>query len=81
MEDFSIRKENDNLRINELRLKEENKKLLYENEYLKEQLRIGIVSNQRELLAFLNWYDERMYHTSNKETALEVIKEYKANCC
>ena len=48
--------------------------------YHKEQLNLCAVSQQRELLAFLMWYDEKMYHSSNKETALQVIDEYKANC-
>ena len=47
---------------------------------VKQQLIIPSVSQQRELLAFLMWYDEKMYHSSNKETALQVIDEYKANC-
>ena len=38
------------------------------------------VSQRSELLAFLMWYDEKMYHNSNKETALQLIDEYKANC-
>ena len=35
MKDYGIRKENDNLRINELRLKSQIKKLQLENEELK----------------------------------------------
>jgi hypothetical protein len=41
---------------------------------------IADVSQRSELLAFLMWYDEKMYHNSNKETALQLIDEYKANC-
>jgi hypothetical protein len=44
------------------------------------QLIITDVSQRSELLAFLMWYDEKMYHNSNKETALQLIDEYKANC-
>ena len=47
MENIGIRKENDNLRINELRLKEEIKKLQLDKEALKKLLRLhGVVSSK-----------------------------------
>ena len=49
-------------------------------EHKTKALNIADVSQRSELLAFLMWYDEKMYHNSNKETALQVIDEYKANC-
>lgn len=39
-------------------------------------LNIPDVSQRSELLAFINWYDEKMYHNSDTKTAETVIDEY-----
>ena len=50
MEDYGIRKEYDNLRINELRLKRRIEELESDKKALTEQLRITSVSQRSELL-------------------------------
>jgi len=61
MEDYGIRKEYDNLRINELRLKRRIEELESDKKALTEQLRITSVSQQRELLEnFADWMDKNV---------------------
>jgi hypothetical protein len=74
MEDYGIRKENDTLRINELRLKAQIEKLELENTELKEKFSLYGVSHRRELLkAFVDYIDDRYIKVEQRDL---MIDEY-----
>ncbi|MCP4055423.1 MAG: hypothetical protein GY739_20755 [Mesoflavibacter sp.] len=76
MEEIGIRKENDNLRINELRLKEEIKKLKATIKKQSEQLRLHSVSNSVAIE-----YAEFYVMCDRKKLPLLCLEDYIKQYC
>lgn len=81
MKNYGIRKENDNLRINELRLKIEIEDLKLKNKELQEKFSLYSVSQQRGLLKAYEIFVNKDAYNKLENPINKIIEKFLAFNC